>query len=426
MQNAIFFRNYVLPALAPTLLLALLLQVPIYYPHSNGYPRLLVDKSCDDNQTGIIRQAHHDAEAMTYTALGGDDNNKNITINWNSTAAIDYFGSPSETFAYSEHILRTLALASGVGTGWHNGGADEADRAIAITCDDPKDRCKSVSTAYTYNGLNQEYPLINYCPTFFRYFASHNDTWHKMSNGPAPDGAWTNVRNLHSQATVALHQLLHINSSWPASVCAGGCTDTLQELDRGRELVWTYRAGLAKLLARRDAGAAARTIDNYVYYVMARWIEAKSFAYPPYPVAWNPDQSREWNEDREAVEPGTPLPAAGAIDMEDYDVADDERPDVHAPVYAREAYPEWYAPVLDAMGSGSGNVTSDFQQPVFKDTDVVIDPAPDTIKCNSTNASPEYFDCVQTFQFDEHRQLPAYQGKKGENHWTTVSYHDLL
>ncbi|KAK8004486.1 transcriptional regulatory protein DEP1 [Apiospora arundinis] len=294
MQNLNRFRNkYVLLALAPTLLVALLLQVPIYYPDSNGYPQLVIGHSCDANQTNAVYQAHYDAEEMAYVALGGHDGDdgRNITINWDSTAAIDYFGSPSENFAYSEHILRTLALASGVDTGWRNGGDDLANRAILVACNDPMDRCKSVSTAYTYNGLDQDAPPDQLLPRLL-------------------------------PATVALHQLLHINSSWPANVCAGGCKDTLQELDRGREMVWTYRAGLAKLLARRNVMAASQTVDNYVYYVMSRWIEVKNAnEYPPYPVAWNPDQSRRWNEDREASEPGTPLPVTAALDIEDSDVA---------------------------------------------------------------------------------------------------------
>ncbi|KAK8857224.1 glycoside hydrolase family 18 [Apiospora arundinis] len=362
---------------------------------------------------------------MAYVALGGHngDDGRNITINWDSTAAVDYFGSPSENFAYSEHILRTLALASGVDTGWRNGGDDLANRAILVACNDPMDRCKSVSTAYTYNGLGQDAPLINYCPAFFRYFRSHDETWHRMRDGPAPDNAWSNVRNLHSQATVALHQFLHINSSWPANVCAGGCKDTLQELDRGREMVWTYRAGLAKLLARRNAMAASQTVDNYVYYVMSRWIEVKNAnEYPPYPVAWNPDQSRRWNEDREASEPGTPLPVTAALDIEDSDVAYEERPGIYAPVYAKEMYPKWYAPILEAMDSESGNVTVDVQQPLVKRSAPyeTRDPFSSTIRCNSTATSPEYFDCVHAFQADSYRQIPVHRGKKRENHWVAV------
>ncbi|KAK6848837.1 hypothetical protein PG995_012670 [Apiospora arundinis] len=134
--------------------------VPIYYPDSNGYPQLVIGHSCDANQTNAIYQAHYDAEEMAYVALGGHngDDGRNITINWDSTAVVDYFGSPSENFAYSEHILRTLALASGVDTGWRNGGDDLANRAILVACNDPMDRCKSVSTAYTYNGLGQDAP----------------------------------------------------------------------------------------------------------------------------------------------------------------------------------------------------------------------------------------------------------------------------
>ncbi|KAK6832894.1 hypothetical protein PG987_007588 [Apiospora arundinis] len=247
----------------------------------------------------------------------GDDG-RNITINWDSTAAIDYFGSPNENFAYSEHILRTLALASGVDTGWRNGGDDLANRAILVACNDPMDRCKSVSTAYTYNGLDQD------------------------------------------------------------------------------------------------------TVDNYVYYVMSRWIEVKNAnEYPPYPVAWNPDQSRRWNEDREASEPGTPLPVTAALDIEDSDVAYKERPGIYAPVYAKDMYPKWYAPILEAMDSESGNVTVDVRQPPVNKSapHETRDPSSHTIRCNSTETSPAYFDYVHAFQADSYRQIPVHQGKKGENHW---------
>ncbi|KAK7966290.1 uncharacterized protein PG986_000567 [Apiospora aurea] len=236
-----------------------------------------------------------------------------------------------------------------------------------------------------------------------------------MRDGPAPPDAWHNVRNLRSQASTALYELLHINSSWAGNVCAGGCGDMLQDLDGGRQLVWTYRAGLAKLLARRDVGAAARTADSYVYFAMARWMEVKHAAqYPAYPVAWSPVQSRQWNEDREAGEPGAPLP--GTTDLEEMGVGDDERPDVYKPAYSGDAYPGWYAPILETMESASGNVTVDVQQPPPAiESATYSDPDPDSIKCSSSDQSPSYFDCVRTFQSDSHRDLSGNQGNKGEN-----------
>ncbi|KAK8035576.1 hypothetical protein PG993_010571 [Apiospora rasikravindrae] len=291
-----FFGKYVLPALVPLFILAILLPVFSQEPDSSGYSTLLVDDSCDGNQTETIRQAHRDAADMAHTALEiAQDEPSSIyryAINWNSTAAIDYFGSPSSNFAYREHILRTLTLASRINAGWSNSGGDNSQsRPIKVTCNDPRSRCGIASTAYTDNGLDQKYPLVNYCPGFFQDLSSHSDAWHKMRDGPAPPDAWHNVRNLRSQASTALHELLHINSSWPSNVCAGGCADTLQDLDGGREMVWTYRAGLAKLLARRDVRAAAQTADNYVYYAMSRWMEVKDAAqYPPLPLGMEPGQ----------------------------------------------------------------------------------------------------------------------------------------
>jgi hypothetical protein len=99
-------------------------------------------------------------------------------------------------------------------------------------------------------------------------------------------------------------------------------------LNNGQETVSTYKAGRAKLLARRNVQNASMTNDKYAYWVMSRWMEKQTKIYPQYPLAWGPSKSREENEEREKTEPGTPADAASDIEDSssggDNTVANDE------------------------------------------------------------------------------------------------------
>ncbi|KAI0455002.1 hypothetical protein F5B21DRAFT_219438 [Xylaria acuta] len=378
----------------------------------------LIDGSCGDNK-GVILKAHEDARTMVTKILEIEHDELSTlikyTIPWNSAAATDYFGSPNRNSGYREHILRTLFLSSAAYRGW--GLSDWwNDRYVTVTCNDPKGACGSTSPAYTNNDKSQRYPLINYCPTFFANLSSHDTMWAKIQNG-APEMK-QNVRNLRSQATTALHELLHINSHWTSNACAGGCIDTPQNIGSdGKERVLTYKAGRSKLLARRNIDAASKTNDNYVYFVMSRWMEKQTNTYPQYPVAWDPSKSREDNENREQDDPGAPTAQDASIwDIEDS--ATDESINAGAvsdQLYDAEEYPDWYKPLFDALTSGI--VDPPVSQPPPSNEPAPRDANPDTIVCESTDGSPLFEDCVHAFSFNDFRSGSVYHGKKDEDHW---------
>lgn len=195
----------------------------------------LIDDSCGNNK-GVIWQAHDDAWKLAGKVLEIEHDEQSTlmkyTIPWNSAAAIDYFGPPDQNSFYREHILRTLVLSSEAYRGW--GISDYwNERYVTVTCNDPDNDCLSTSVAYTSTGSSLKYPRINYCPPFFANLSSHSTMWDRIQKGP-PE-LKQNVRNLRSQATTALHELLHINSKYTSNACAGGCKnpkDDDQLLDR--------------------------------------------------------------------------------------------------------------------------------------------------------------------------------------------------
>ncbi|KAI0096948.1 hypothetical protein GGR51DRAFT_578522 [Nemania sp. FL0031] len=376
----------------------------------------LIDDSCGDNK-GAILQAHEDARKMVNDVLEIEHDELSTllkyTLNWNEAAATDYFGSPEKNSAYREDVLRTLVLSSAAYRGW--GLSDWwSDRYVTVTC---IDRNCGTSPGWTRNNESERYPQINYCPTFFANLSSHDTMWAKIQNGPSD--LKQNVRNLRSQATTALHELLHINSHWTSNTCAGGCKDTPQFIGPdGKEEVPTYKAGRTKLLARRNISAAVKTNDNFAYFVMSRWMEKQTGTYPQYPIAWDPSKSRKDNEDRENTQPGAPL---NALTWDIEDSATDESINaspVSDPLYGVEEYPDWYKPLFDALSSGT--VDSPVSQPAPANDPAPLDANPDTIVCESTNGSPLFEDCVHAFGVNDFRNLSVYHGKKDEGHWEAV------
>ncbi|KAI1125564.1 hypothetical protein F5Y10DRAFT_294542 [Nemania abortiva] len=375
----------------------------------------LIDKSCGDNRT-VILKAHDDARKMVAEILDIQHDELSIllkyTIDWNGLAVIEYFGSPNENQPYREHILRTLVLASEAYPGW--GWSDYwNNRYVTITCGDPKNEC-GTGPAYYINDESLKFPYINYCPTFFSILRSHDAMWADVRNGPAEKKQ--NVRNLRSQATTALHELLHIKSRYTSNACAGGCKDSKQTLGGGTEEVRTYKAGRAKLLARRNVMNASMTNDNYAYYVIARWMEKRTNLYPQYPIAWDPSKSRRENEDREKDQPGAPTTQDAAWDIEDLDADDSSDTEVtNDKLYRAEDYPDWYRPIFDALISG--NITSSVSLPPPTNSPAPLDANPDIVICEATDGSPLFEDCSHAFSFNDFRDLPAYHGKKDEDHW---------
>jgi hypothetical protein len=83
-----------------------------------------------------------------------------------------------------------------------------------------------------------------------------------------------------------LEQWLHISST-TAQLCFGGCLDQKQTVgSTPGQVVKSNQPGLAKLLAKRNATAAASNNGGYAYFAMAQWMTKTFGAYPQYPTAW--------------------------------------------------------------------------------------------------------------------------------------------
>jgi hypothetical protein len=252
-----------------------------------------------------------------------------------------------------------------------------------------------------------------FCPAFFDKLKSHGE---QVANVNANKDLQQNVANLRSQATTFLHELLHIN--WGTAQECGtqgkACEDIPQTLKDG-EHVLSYKAGRAKLLAKRDASNSAWNNDGYAYYATSMWMKKKWGKYPKYPSAWDPSKSSAENMEREKGEPGYPAFAAD-FDLEDTDGVTSDVV-VEDSVYAADEYPEWYQPVVTASFE---EPNPSVQEP--EDTRELHAPKIADVVCETSDGSSLIEDCVHAF--GALKMFPtneALRGKNGGTYWEGVS-----
>jgi hypothetical protein len=186
---------------------------------------------CDGNQQSQIKQAFNDARIIL--AVGAEQ------VDFNSAAALEYWGPPQYTQPYRDRIInnyvRAVADHGAVGDWWY-------DRYIEIHCDDlaPRNGCffrkpdgsQGQAAAYMFNsgGFNgNTYPIMNFCPGYFSVLKPHADVVARMkagtldrfstldmrSQGKCPSSAWTFLatktdRNV-TIASTFLHEMMHIS-----------------------------------------------------------------------------------------------------------------------------------------------------------------------------------------------------------------------
>ena len=185
----------------------------------------LIDSSCSEENKIDIEQAHRDGVEFAKAALESchDDLTTSAPcLKMNTRAAIDYWG-PKRADEQAK-IFYTLYRASVAESGW--GLSDWwYDRYVNVTCSDPTGGCDPNTPAYVPKRNTGRYPIINYCPAFFKNLTSHEEQWKKIQDDQTGQKK-LNIRNLRSRATTALHELLYIKG-YPAEVCEGGCKFSL-------------------------------------------------------------------------------------------------------------------------------------------------------------------------------------------------------
>ena len=383
-------------------------------------------RNCNAKERAIIEQSQKDALKLANAAL--DDAREILTtdhaggkyINFETQAAIEYFGVPSKNAPFQEEIFDTFFHASqsypvwGFSDWWHN-------RRVEVHCHyiskGKKSKCKDNSLADTDTNSKNLYPYIVYCNLFFKRLRSHQE----MLDGIKADSTGQmklNVRNLRSHAKTTLHEWLHIAPPFTAEVCHNGCLDTPQYFGG----VWnkTYQAGASKLLASGNPGLAFRTNDNYVYFVVSRWMQKNFGTYPAYPTAWDPNLTPDENKAIEKLQPGAP-PDAQAWESDDWrqELGDDDEDAISVEPLPASVYPEWYQPVISAMGSTTlpeievpEENQVPFSEPDFND-----------VVCESSDGSPSIDDCIHAFGVvNLFPDSPVLQGHKGGTEWVGVRF----
>lgn len=318
-------------------------------------------------------------------------------IDFGTQAAYDYFSDRESNSPYQQQIFNTFFRATlayrGIGwSDWWN------DRYVSISCTDLQRSCATGTGAYTYNAKADQYPTIVYCNLFFQLnpLAEQIAAVKLDVLGLKKQ----NTKNLFSQATVSLHEWLHLKGS-SAEICEGGygCSDTRQQIgfaNPAREWLTTYTAGPAKLLAQRSIEKAVITNDNYVYFAQARYMQELFGTYPKYPTAWDVNLNRAQNIQRQSSEPGDF--GVQSWELQDQnDISSDNTASVTSNPVSASSPPNPESTLTPLS----------YAQPNF-----------DNVVCEATSGSPIIDDCVHAFEgLNDSPQQAALHGKKGGTWW---------
>jgi hypothetical protein len=277
-------------------------------------------------------------------------------------------------------------------------------RYVFLSCIDEDGDCASGKVvAYYSSDRKYKYPLVVFCEPFFSSpkVPSLADAINEINTN---NDYKQNSMNMRTKVTNFLHELLHID--WgTAQECQGAVAgraydDTWQNL--GGKLGKTYRAGTARLLAKRNITLAATTNDNYAFYAATKFMEKTFGVYPKYPAAWDPAKTRVENEKAQEDEPGFPdrlkTSSTGSDDGDLWEDTSD--PDANPPssgvpndpIYPASSWPEWYQLVL----SGTAGNISDVTEPSGNSL-TYNGPSADAVVCETSGGSPAIDDCFHAF-----------------------------
>lgn len=155
---------------------------------------------CTKDQSNMLKQAHHDAIILAEAAL--DDDRELATtavsqyINFDTVAAIEYFGPPDKNTKWRQRIFDTFYRATTTYRGW--GLSDWwYQRYVQVGCDDVAGACQG-SEAYTYQRGGKFFPYIVYCPRFFDN-VELIEALDRIRGSRSDSDIRKNVMNLYSQ-----------------------------------------------------------------------------------------------------------------------------------------------------------------------------------------------------------------------------------
>jgi len=161
--------------------------------------------NCDAGQERIIRQAWLDGVLLANAAFDSSDEllsttrGNNEIINFDTQAAIEYWGPPSKNLGHRQRIYDTFYRATQAG--WGRGWVDWwYERYLGMHCDDPKKQCDDSSSAYymPWTKGSWTYHGINLCPSFFSILKDHAEL-EKDIFADATGQKKLNTRNMRSR-----------------------------------------------------------------------------------------------------------------------------------------------------------------------------------------------------------------------------------
>jgi len=155
-----------------------------------GYPLIL----CFRLQVLLANAAFDNSDELLSTT---GRNNK--ILNFDTEAAIEYWGPPSKNLGYRQRIYDTFYRGTQAteGRGWADWWFE---RYIEMHCDDPDEQCKEFDVAYympTQKG-SWTYDGLNFCPAFFSRLKDHSEL-EKDIFAEATGQKKLNTRNMRSR-----------------------------------------------------------------------------------------------------------------------------------------------------------------------------------------------------------------------------------
>ncbi|KAL2256741.1 hypothetical protein VTK26DRAFT_1190 [Humicola hyalothermophila] len=221
-------------------------------------------------------------------------------LDFNSAAAVEYLGPPAVISPYFDRfkeIIGNLATFQ-EGPWWRPGWFDYK---INARCDDPGLRCPcfsrpdSTTIAYSRSRTSTNNSMINFCPPYFELPNLDRAIEDGYGGGLLVD-EFANLNSyLDNQASIWIHELLHLDDVSKATGDLGKrVVDVRMTVPLGggrRQVVTAYGPILSKSLARFGPSTGVswthRNDDNIGLYILALYIQEKVLngIYPHLPLA---------------------------------------------------------------------------------------------------------------------------------------------
>ncbi|KAI9761719.1 MAG: hypothetical protein M1840_001723 [Geoglossum simile] len=253
---------------------------------------------CNAQRVDAIRQAWRDSRPVM-------DVIRDININWNEAAALEYLGPPGynrPNQAAIQDILRNLGTITGRGV------PTPFDWQVHVRCDDWLQDCNFATgktEAYTTNEDGRNIATINFCDGFFNK-PPLSEAMRIGRRSRDPKYKFNLEKYDETTGYIIIHELLHIN--WVHKSGRYGTNQPVidfrirfRDPNSGWKTRDVYRPQRAKILARyREpnslGGIIARSDENLGLYALAKYVQSQLGAYPHRPVVDTRPSGHPWTE----------------------------------------------------------------------------------------------------------------------------------